>query len=221
MPQQDLIILGAPGAGKGTHAEYLKKHMAYVHMSTGDILRVAVAGQTELGKQAQVHMDAGALVPDELVIDLVREQMAELGSGVHYLLDGFPRTVAQAEALAGIVAALGRPQPLVIYLAVSDEEVVHRLGGRRMCGSCGAIYNLYRDGLDAGDRCPACAGELYLRSDDRREAILNRLEVYKQQTQPLIDYYQQRRRLVNVDGEQGQQQASEQVARLARGESGD
>ena len=90
-----------------------------------------------------------------------------------------------------------------------------------MCGSCGAIYNLYRDGLDVGDRCPACAGELYLRSDDRREAILNRLEVYKQQTQPLIDYYQQRSRVVNVDGEQGQQQASEQVGRLARGESGD
>ncbi len=221
MPQRDLIILGAPGAGKGTHAEYLKNHMAYVHMSTGDILRAAVAGQTELGKQAQASMDAGALVPDELVIDLVQERMVELGAGVHYLLDGFPRTVGQAEALAQIGAELDRPQPLVVYLEVSDEEVVRRLGGRRMCGSCGAIYNLYRDGLDAGDRCPECAGELYLRSDDHREAILNRLEVYKRQTEPLIDYYQQRRRLVKVDGEQGQRQASEQVARLARGESDD
>ena len=220
MPQRDLIILGPPGAGKGTHAEYLRSQMAYVHMSTGDILRAAVASQTELGKQAQGYMDAGELAPDELVIDLVRERMIELGSGSHYLLDGFPRTVAQAEALARIVAKLGRPQPLVIYLAVSDEEVFHRLGGRRMCANCGAIYNLDRDGLDAGDKCPVCGGELYLRSDDRREPVLKRLGVYKQQTRPLIDHYRQQGQLVSVDGEQGQQQASEQVAMLARGEAG-
>ncbi len=217
MPQRDLILLGPPGAGKGTHAEHLQNQMAYLHMSTGDILRAAVAAETELGKQAQAYMNAGELVPDELVIDLVQERMTQLGAEEHYLLDGFPRTVAQAEALTALVAELGRTAALVIYLAVSDEEVVHRLGGRRMCRKCGAIYNVDRDGLDVGDSCPECGGELYLRRDDQPEAVRNRLAVYKQDTQPLIDYYQQRGQLVTVDGEDGQAKVSERVAELAWG----
>ncbi len=216
MPQRDLILLGPPGAGKGTHAEYVRQTMGYVHMSTGDILRTAVGEQTELGRQAQAYMDAGELVPDELVIGLVRERVALLGPDEHFLLDGFPRPVAQAEALAELGVEVSRAEPLVVNVAVSDEEVVRRLGGRRMCRSCGAIYNVARDGLDVGDKCPECGGELYLRSDDQPEAILNRLAVYKQDTQPLIEYYERRGQLTSIDGEQGQQLVSEQLARLVQ-----
>jgi len=214
MTQRDLILLGPPGAGKGTHAEYLKTDMSYTHLSTGNLLRAAVAVQSNLGKQAEAYMEAGELVPDDLVIDLVTERMEQLGCDEHFLLDGFPRTTAQAEALAAMLEELGRVQPLVINLAVSDAEVVRRLSGRRMCRDCGAIYNVYRDGLDIGDNCPQCGGELYRRSDDRPEAIRNRLEVYKQDSAPLIDYYQQRGQLVTVDAEQDQQQVSAELAEI-------
>ena len=146
----------------------------------------------------------------------MRERVALLGADERFLLDGFPRTVAQAEALAELREELSRPEPLVINVAVSDEEVMRRLGGRRVCRSCAAIYNVDRDGLDIGDKCPECGGELYLRSDDQPEAILNRLAIYKRDTQPLIDYYQQRGQLITVDGEQGQQRVSEELGRLVR-----
>ncbi len=216
MAQHDLILLGPPGAGKGTHAEYLKTDMNYMHLSTGDLLRVAVAAQNNLGKQAQTYMEAGELVPDDLVIDLVAERMEQLGSDEYYLLDGFPRTIVQAEALAEILEGIGREQPLVINLAVSDAEVVRRLSGRRMCPGCGTIYNVHRDGLDIGDNCPQCGGELYQRSDDQPEAIRNRLEVYKQDSALLIEYYRQRGQLVTVDAEQGQEEVSAELAQLAR-----
>ncbi len=217
MAQQDLILLGPPGAGKGTHAEYLKTDMSYMHLSTGDLLRAAVAAQSNLGKQAQTYMEAGELVPDDLIIDLVAKRMEQLGSDEYFLLDGFPRTTVQAEALAEILEGVGREQPLVINLAVSDAEVVRRLSGRRMCPDCGTIYNVHRDGLDIGDNCPQCGGELYRRSDDRPEAIRNRLEVYKQDSAPLIEYYQQRGQLVTVDAEQGQEEVSAELTQLARG----
>jgi len=217
MAQCDLILLGPPGAGKGTHAEYLKTDMSYTHLSTGDLLRAAVAAQSDLGEQAQTYMEAGELVPDDLVIGLVAERMEQLGCDEHFLLDGFPRTVAQAEALSEMLEELSREQPLVINLAINDAEVVRRLSGRRMCPDCGTIYNVHRDGLDIGDNCPQCGGELYCRRDDRPEAIRNRLEVYKQDSAPLIEYYQQRGQLVSVDTEQGQEDVSAAVAQLARG----
>ncbi len=218
MAQRDLILLGPPGAGKGTHAEYLKEYMSYTYLSTGNLLRVAVAKGSDLGEQAQGYMEAGELVPDDLVIDLVGERMEQLGCGEHFLLDGFPRTTAQAEALSEMLEEPGREQPLVINLAVSDAEVVRRLSGRRMCSDCATIYNVQRDGLDVGDKCPQCGGELYRRSDDQPEAIYNRLEVYKQDSAPLIEYYQKRGQLVTVDAEQGQQQVSAELADLARRE---
>ena len=217
MAQRDFILLGPPGAGKGTHADYLMAHMSYAHLSTGDLLRAAVARGSDLGKQAQSYMETGELVPDDLVIDLVAERMEQLGCGEHFLLDGFPRTTAQAEALSGMLEELSREQPLVINLAVSDAEVVRRLSGRRMCPDCATIYNVHRDGLDIGDKCPQCGGELYRRSDDQPEAIHNRLEVYKQDSAPLIEYYQKRGQLVTVDAEQGQQQLSAELAELAQG----
>ena len=217
MAQRDLILLGPPGAGKGTHADYLIAHMSYGHLSTGDLLRAAVAKDSDLGKQAQGYMEAGELVPDDLVIDLVAERMAQLSCEKHFLLDGFPRTTAQAEALTVMLEGLGRQRPLVVDIAISDAEVVRRLSGRRMCPDCGTIYNVHRDGLDIGDKCPQCGGELYRRSDDQAEAIRNRLKVYKQDSAPLTEYYQQRGQLVTVDGEQGQQQVSVELAELAQG----
>ncbi len=217
MGQRDLILLGPPGAGKGTHADYLMAHMSYAHLSTGDLLRAAVAKDSDLGKQAQGYMEAGELVPDDLVIDLVAERMEQLDCQKHFLLDGFPRTTAQAEALAQMLETLSREQPLVINIAISDAEVVRRLTGRRMCPDCGTIYNVHRDGLDIGDKCPQCGGELYRRSDDEPEAIRNRLKVYEQDSAPLIEYYQQRGQFVTIDGEQGQQQVSVELAGLAQG----
>ena len=217
MAQRDLMLLGPPGAGKGTHADYLIAHMSYAHLSTGDLLRATVAKDSDLGKQAQGYMEAGELVPDDLVIDLVAERMAQLGCQKHFLLDGFPRTAVQAKALTVMLEGLDREQPLVVNIAVSDAEVVRRLSGRRMCPDCGTIYNVHRDGLDIGDKCPQCGGELYRRSDDQPEAIRNRLKVYKQDSAPLIEYYQQRGQLVTVDGEQGQQRVSIELAEVAQG----
>ena len=218
MAQRDFILLGPPGAGKGTHADYLMAHMSYAHLSTGDLLRAAVARGSDLGKHAQGYMEAGELVPDDLVIDLVAERMEQLDCGEHFLLDGFPRTTAQAEALSEMLEQLSREQPLVINLAVSDAEVVRRLSGRRMCPDCARIYNVHRDGLDIGDKCPQCGGELYRRSDDEPEASRNRLKVYEQDSAPLIEYYQKRGQLVTVDAEQGQQQVGAELADLARRE---
>jgi len=195
-------LLGPPGAGKGTQAEGLVERYGVVHVSTGDMLRAAVAQSTELGLQAKKYMDAGDLVPDELVIGIVRERLAEddIQSG-GVLLDGFPRTLPQAEALAKVLDELEMQTPLVINLEVDDEEVVRRLSTRRMCRQCGAIYNLDRDGLDVGDKCPKCGGEIYQRDDDKPEAIRERLRVYYEQTAPLIDYYKQRGMLLAVRSE--------------------
>ncbi len=193
-------MLGPPGAGKGTQGELLCQELGLVHVSTGDILRDAVARGTELGKLAKKYMDAGDLVPDEVVIGIVRERLAQddaRSRGV--LLDGFPRTVPQAEALEGILEELGYQKPLVVDMVVPDDEVVRRLSTRRVCRQCGAIYNVERDKLDVGDRCPKCGGEIYQRDDDRPEAIRERLKVYYEQTAPLIDYYRQRSNMVEVN----------------------
>jgi adenylate kinase len=213
----NLILLGPPGAGKGTHAEALKRELGVEHISTGDMLRAAVAAGTELGKQAKQYMDAGALVPDEVVIGIVRERLLT-NHPDRVLFDGFPRTPAQAEALEQVAAEVGLPPARVIYLGVSDEEVIARLGGRLQCRKCGAIYNTRYDQLEAGSQCPACEGEIYQRDDDRAEAIRHRLEVYREQTAPLIDYYRKRGQLVEVSGQGGSiEEISARVAAAARG----
>ena len=221
MAGQNLILLGPPGAGKGTHAEYLEKESGLVHISTGDILRAAVAAGSELGERAQAYMDAGQLVPDELVIELVRERLSSSERDCRWMLDGFPRTIAQAEALAALIAELQMPEPLVVDLAISDEEAMRRLSGRRVCRQCGCIFNLPRDGLDVGDPCPTCGGELYVRSDDRPEEVRERLGVYKRQTQPLIAYYRQRDRLITVGVEGGQTEVSRRLLAIAQSEKAD
>jgi adenylate kinase len=157
------------------------------------MLRGAVSAGTELGTLAKQFMDAGELVPDEVVIGIVRDRLAEAdvqGRGV--LLDGFPRTLAQADALGAVLEEVSLPLPVVVDMQVSEEEVVQRLSTRRMCRGCGSIYNLSREGLDVGDACPKCAGEIYQRDDDRAEAIRERMKVYNAQTAPLVEYYQSR-----------------------------
>lgn len=200
MGKYNIILLGPPGAGKGTHAAKLVEELGVSHLSTGDMLRAAVAAQTELGTLAKRYMDAGELVPDDVVIGIVRDRLlAEKPDAV--LFDGFPRTVAQAEALEKVAEEAGLPAAQVIYLEVSDAEVVARLGGRHQCRGCGAIYNRRSDGLEAGDACPTCEGEIYQRDDDKPEAIQNRLAVYRAQTAPLIDYYRGRGRLTEIKAE--------------------
>ena len=208
-----MILLGPPGAGKGTQAARLVEEYGVVHLSTGDILRDAVANGTELGKQAKAYMDAGDLVPDELVIGVIRERLARQDirdQGV--LLDGFPRTIAQAEALATVMAEMDLGDLVVLNITVADEVLIKRLSGRRMCDACEAIFHRDRDGVDVGDQCPKCAaGKIYQRTDDQAEAIAERLRTYHQKTAPLIGYYAERRLLIDVDGSRTPDEVHRQV----------
>ncbi len=218
--EHNIVLLGAPGAGKGTQAKMLSNELGVPHISTGDILRDAVARGTELGEQARGYMDRGELVPDELVIAIARERLQQPDCANGFVLDGFPRTVAQAEALDDVMDDLGREPLTVINLKVDEDEIIRRLSGRRLCRGCDGIYHVDEPGVETGAECPNpdCEGELYQRSDDQPEAIRERLEVYRKQTQPLIDYYGERDLLVNVSGEGDVEEIAERVLEAARGE---
>lgn len=192
----NIVLLGAPGAGKGTQAAKLveKYHMA--HISTGDILRAAVKNQTELGLEAKKYMDAGDLVPDELVIGLVKERLQDEDTQAGFILDGFPRTSMQAVALDSELAELNRPLDAAVLVDVDKEVIIKRLTSRRMCRDCGYI------GTDKDTVCPKCGGEMYQRDDDNEATVRNRLDVYKSSTAPLIDYYRGCDLLVTIDGDQ-------------------
>jgi adenylate kinase len=197
----NMILLGPPGAGKGTQAEFLVSSLTVPHISTGDMLRAAVANKTGLGIKAKEYMDAGKLVPDELVVGIVRERLQQVDCGDGFLLDGFPRTIPQAEALDAAIAELGLLAPTVVNMEVADEELVRRLSGRRMCAKCNSIFHVSRDLVTVGDPCPqkGCDGEIYQRTDDQEDAIRQRLSVYKAQTEPLISYYADKGQLVRID----------------------
>lgn len=192
----NIVLLGAPGAGKGTQAAKLveKYHMA--HISTGDILRAAVKNQTELGLEAKKYMDAGDLVPDELVIGLVKERLQDEDTQAGFILDGFPRTSMQAVALDSELAELNRPLDAAVLVDVDKEVIIKRLTSRRMCRDCGYI------GTDKDTVCPKCGGEMYQRDDDNEVTVRNRLDVYESSTAPLIDYYRGCDLLVTIDGDQ-------------------
>lgn len=184
-----LIFLGPPGAGKGTQSQYICEEFRIKQISTGDILRSNRKSGTELGKKAQIFMDAGNLVPDNLIIDMIKEELSkpELANG--YILDGFPRTVPQAVALDKLLFELGQNLNAVLVLDVPNDELVKRLTARRTCRSCGATFHLIYNPPKKENVCDNCGGELYQRDDDREEPILNRLKVYDAQTKPLIEYY--------------------------------
>jgi len=191
-----IILLGPPGAGKGTQAERIIEELGVKHLSTGNILRDEVSNGTELGKTAQGFMDRGELVPDQLIIDMIRGRIEAASKG--FLLDGFPRTVAQAEALASFATI-----DVVINISLDRAEVVRRLTGRRVCKGCGKIYNLTFNLAEGETQCAECGGELYQRDDDKQEVIENRYDVYERSTAPLIKYYQTRGILQTVDGSIG------------------
>ncbi len=195
-----LILLGPPGAGKGTQAKMLTEKYGVPQISTGDILRGAVAAGTRLGKEARSYMDRGALVPDEVVIGIVRDRLAEPDCQKGYLLDGFPRTVAQAEALTRMLRDLGASLPSVVSLVIDEEEVVRRLSGRRTCEACGEPFHVVFHPPRRKGICDKCGGTLIQREDDKEETIRRRLQVYREQTEPLISYYQAQGVLKTVNG---------------------
>jgi adenylate kinase len=195
-----VILLGPPGAGKGTQAKLVENRLEIRHISTGDLLREAVRRKTDLGLVAKEYMGQGALVPDELVIRMIEERILEPNCHNGFLLDGFPRTLAQAEALDHLFAQCRRQLDHVVSLRVSREELVKRLSGRRTCQSCGAMYHVDFDPPKKSDVCDRCAGKLFQRDDDREETILRRLRVYEEETAPLEDYYRRRGVLRRIDG---------------------
>lgn len=201
----NLVLLGAPGAGKGTQADKLIEAYGFAHISTGDMLRAAVAAGTELGKQAKGYMDSGNLVPDDLIIALVSERLKGDDTQDGFILDGFPRTSAQAVALDAELSSLNRPLDAALLIDVEPEVIVKRLSSRRVCRSCGYI------GTVADKVCPRDGGEMYQRDDDNEATVRNRLDVYQKQTSPLIDYYRGSDLLVAVDGDRNPDEVFEEV----------
>lgn len=208
-----IILLGAPGAGKGTHAEILKEKLGIPTISTGNILREAVKNGTPLGMEAKSFMDAGALVPDSLIISLMKERLAEDDCKAGFILDGMPRTVPQAEALdeAGIDI------DHVVEIDVSDEEVLSRLSGRRVCSGCGAPFHIKNSPPPADGICPKCGAEIVTRKDDMPETVKDRLKVYHTQTAPLVDYYKAKGILSTTDGACGSIEAANELILRALG----
>lgn len=195
-----IIMLGAPGAGKGTQAKMLAAKYNIPHISTGDIFRANIKNGTELGAKAKEYMDKGLLVPDELVVDLVIDRFKEDDCKNGYILDGFPRTIPQAEALDKALAEIGESVDFAINVEVPDENIINRMGGRRACVGCGATYHIVYNPTKVEGKCDACNADLILRDDDKPETVKNRLGVYHEQTQPLIDYYAGKSIMKEVDG---------------------
>lgn len=195
-----LVLLGAPGAGKGTQAKLLIEKYSTPQISTGDLLRAAVKAESELGKEAKSYMDSGALVPDHVVLGMVKERLGQDDCQAGYILDGFPRNTAQAEALDEMLSDLGMSLDAALSVDVPQQDLMKRLTGRRTCKECGQMYNIFFSAPQAENKCDKCSGELFQRDDDKEETISNRLDVYESQTAPLIEYYSSKGICKSVQG---------------------
>lgn len=209
-----IIMLGAPGAGKGTQAKKIASKYSIPHISTGDIFRANIKNGTELGKKAKTYMDQGLLVPDELVVDLVVDRVAADDCANGYVLDGFPRTIPQAEALDAALEKIGEAMDYAINVEVPDENIVKRMSGRRACVACGATYHIEHIPPKTEGICDTCGKELILRDDDKPETVLKRLNVYHEQTQPLIDYYTGKGILKEVDGTKDMSEVFDEIVAI-------
>jgi adenylate kinase len=212
-----VIFMGLPGAGKGTQAERIVTEFGIPHISTGDMFRAAIAEQTPMGLQAKAFMDQGNLVPDEVTIGIVRDRFQKADCEKGFLLDGFPRTIAQAEALDAMLNELGREIDVVINMHVKRENLLARLTGRRICKSCGATYHVVFNPTNAEGVCDKCGGELYQRSDDTEEVVATRLDVNIKQSEPILAYYEQKGLLKTVDGEQAIDKVTSDISSILRG----
>lgn len=212
-----IIMLGAPGAGKGTHAKQIVEKYGIPAISTGDIFRANIKAGTELGKKAKSYMDAGNLVPDELVCDLVVDRLSQDDCKNGYILDGFPRTIPQAEALTEALKKNGDAIDFALEIYLEDEAIIKRMAGRRVCKSCGATYHVTNIPPKKEGICDECEGELILREDDAPETVKKRLEVYHEQTAPLIDYYKNQGILRVIDGKLGLVKGFEEICRVLEG----
>lgn len=195
-----IILVGPPGVGKGTQAKRLENHYNIVHLSTGDLLRVELSTQSEIGGKAKSYMDMGQLVPDEILLDMMNNRLRHRDCDRGYILDGFPRTITQAQGLDKILEQLDHEIDAVIALSIEPKRVVERLSSRRSCRQCGAITNLLFHPTEKEGICDECGGDLYQRKDDEPDVILKRLDVYDSQTAPLLNFYKQRKLLREVDG---------------------
>lgn len=213
----NIIIMGLPGAGKGTQAAKIIKKYSIPHISTGDMFRLAIKNETDLGRQAKAFMDQGELVPDEVTIGIVRERLSQSDAKGGFLLDGFPRTVEQAEALNKIMEELGSQIDQTIYVEVPEEELMNRLTGRRICETCGGTYHLVFNPPKAEGICDLDGGKLYQREDDNPETVQNRLEVNIKQTAPLLDFYKGLGVLATVDGSKDIEEVFEEVDEILNG----
>ncbi len=209
-----IIMLGAPGAGKGTQAKMIAEKCGIPHISTGDIFRANIKNGTELGAKAKEYMDKGLLVPDELVCDLVVDRIQQADCEKGYILDGFPRTIPQAEALENALNAIEQKLDYAIDIDVPDENIINRMSGRRACVGCGATYHVVFNPTKVEGKCDVCGESLILRDDDKPETVKKRLDVYHTQTQPLIDFYTERKVLVEVDGTQSMDKVFDDIMKI-------
>ena len=209
-----IIMLGAPGAGKGTQAKMSAEKCGIPHISTGDIFRANIKNGTELGAKAKEYMDKGLLVPDELVCDLVVDRIQQADCEKGYILDGFPRTIPQAEALENALNAIEQKLDYAIDIDVPDENIINRMSGRRACVGCGATYHVLFNPTKVEGKCDVCGESLILRDDDKPETVKKRLDVYHTQTQPLIDFYTERKVLVEVDGTQSMDKVFDDIMKI-------
>ncbi len=209
-----IIMLGAPGAGKGTQAKKIADKYQIPHISTGDIFRANIKEGTELGKKAKSYMDQGQLVPDELTLELIMDRFQNPDCKNGYVLDGFPRTIPQAEALTEALAKKGETIDYAINVEVPDENIINRMGGRRACLACGSTYHIVYAPTKVEGICDRCGEKLVLRDDDKPETVKNRLNVYHNQTQPLIEYYTRQGKLAEVDGTQSMEDVFNAIVKI-------